>query len=147
MEVAGYELERSRRIQAWFTDLVRYITLDSKGPDVRFESRGTTAGTGTYRGEWVKVVRHESGRPDITYWFAYVKDAQGVVHATWPGIVRVTGVPSRNPMTIDYIFSEWAPGRSESARRYPRKIEGYTVEPARTALRFAFVLVDDFRTY
>ncbi len=132
-------------------DLTQFLTLQAlKGPGVNFRYMGTTSGSGTYAGDWIKVVREAPGRAKITFWLAYTGTGQNMT-ATFPGIVRVDGDPAKGYPTEDYILKEWDSPRSQQQRefRYPRQIEAYSLlrgpdgRPAPT--RFLWAIVEDIK--
>jgi len=130
-------------------DLAQFITLrELKGPNVTFTFEGLTQGDGTYRGNWAKVVRRMPGAANITFWMAYMRDAQGQLRATYPGIVRVDGVPGRYP-TEDYILRDWqkSPEGQPRGFRYPRTIEAYSFMPGtgQAPARFLRATVQDIK--
>ena len=91
-----------------------------------------------------------AGRPNISFWLAYTRDAQGEVVATYPGIVRVDGEPERGFPTEDYILGEWdSPHSQPRSFRYPRRIEAYSLlsdpQGRSTPARFLFAIVEDIK--
>jgi hypothetical protein len=134
-------------------DLTDFVTLEGlKGPGVRFEYVGTVQGSGAYAGDWLKVFRHSPDGRKITFWIAHEKDAAGVEHATWPGVVRVEGDPATGLYTEDWILSAWdSPSAKRRPFRYPFKIEAYRFpadpEKAKTERpqRFLRAFVDDIQ--
>jgi hypothetical protein len=128
-------------------ELSKFLTLKGlKGPGIGFEYMGPTTGSGTYAGEWIKVVRHSPGNSDITFWLAYGKDASGQMHATWPGIVRIAGDPAHKYPQEDYILKEWDSPQSQLREfRYPRKIEAYQKETGKESVRFLWAELQDIK--
>lgn len=133
------------------TDLTQFLTLQAlKGPGVRFRFDGFRSGSGTYEGEWIRVVREAPGKPNITFWLAYTRDAEGRATATWPGIIRVDGDPQAGYPTEDYILRNWDDPQSEARTfRYPRNIEAYSILRGPSGqmqpTRFLAAIVEDIK--
>ena len=110
-------------------DLTQFLTLQTlKGPGVKFRFDGVREGTGTYAGQWLKVVRLAPGKTNITFWLAYAGDPRtGQATATYPGIVRVDGDAAGRFPTEDYILKNWSGTDANRAFRYPRQIEAYSL--------------------
>jgi hypothetical protein len=111
------------------SDLATLLTLEAlKGPDVAFEWQGEKIPSGTFArpggGTWAKVVRKVQGRPDITFWLAHERDAEGKMRATYPGVVRLAGDPAQDIPTQDFLFQDWTdpPPDRPRAFRIPRKL-------------------------
>jgi hypothetical protein len=140
-------IQQMKEDRARLSDVTQFLTLKGlKGQGITFEFIGFKQGTGTYAGDWAKVVRYAPGRPNISFWLAYQRDAQGAAHATYPGIVRVDGEPDKGYPTEDYILKEWDSPRSEArAFRYPRVIEAYTIEPGKNPSRFLWAGIRDIK--
>lgn len=124
-------------------DITTFLTLQGlKGPGVTFEYLGETNPSGSYArqegGSWAKLVRKAPGRPNITFWLAHVTDAQGLMRATYPGVVRVDGEPQNNIPTEDYILQDWADRPSDPPRllRFPRRILAFELRPDQRPLNF-----------
>jgi hypothetical protein len=131
-------------------DLAQFITLrELKGPNVRFLFDGLKKGNGTYAGEWAKVTRVAPGATNISFWLAYRKDAEGVPHASWPGIVRVAGDAREKIPTEDYILRDWrkSPKGQPRGFNYPRSIEAYSFVPGtgQSPARFLKATVQDIK--
>jgi hypothetical protein len=150
------DIEQMKEDRDRYSDLTRFLTLKGlKGPGIAFEWLGPSEGKGAYAGSWQKVARHAPGRGRIIFYFAYTKDGSGVAHATFPGVVRVEGDPVQGFPTEDYILKEWdppapAPMPGQPAPpprtiRYPTKIEGISIEPAKPPARFLFLVVRDLK--
>ncbi len=134
------------------SDLASFLTLQAlKGPGVTFHFDGYKKGSGTYAGNWIKITRRAPSKTNIVFWLAYERTGENSVRATWPGIVRVEGDPSKNYPTEDYILKEWDSQLSQTSRefRYPRRIEAYSIlkdAQGRTVpTRFLFAIVDDIK--
>jgi hypothetical protein len=140
-------IQQMKEDRARLSDVTQFLTLKGlKGPGIAFEFAGATTGRGAYAGNWLKVVRRAPGRPDITFWLAFTKDAQGTNRAMWPGVVRVAGEPEKGYPTEDYILKDWdSPQSQQRAFRYPRVIEAYTIDPAKGQSRFLYALIDDIK--
>ena len=135
------------------SDLTRFLTLNTlKGPGITFLFDGLKRGSKTYAGDWIKITRKAPGKADITFWLAYVQNPQTKqISATYPGIVRVQGDPTRKIPTEDFILKQWDSRQAQQNRtfRYPRQIEAYSLlvgPDGRTRpTRFLWALVDDIK--
>ena len=134
-------------------DLTQFVTLEGlKGPGVMFEFLGSFDGSGAYAGNWLKVARRSPDGRKITFWLAREKGADGIDHASWPGIVRVEGDPAQRLWTEDWILKEWdSPRAKPRAFRYPTKIQAWRSNPdpaqakADPPRRFLGAIVDDIQ--
>ncbi len=134
------------------SDLTTFLTLEGlKGPGVVFEYEGEKSPSGSYArpdgGTWAKIVRKAAGRPNIYFWLAHTKDAQGVMHATFPGVVRVDGEPASNIPTEDFLLQEWreAPPGQPRPYLFPRKILAFQIRPGQQPLNFLTAIVTDLK--
>ncbi|MFM8980299.1 MAG: hypothetical protein ACKOSS_07550 [Planctomycetia bacterium] len=134
-------------------DLTKFLTLEGlKGPGVTFEFDGQRKPSGSYARKdgdqtWLKIVRKAPGKPNISFWLAHEADAQGVAHATYPGVVRVDGDPAQGVPTEDFILQDWAdsPPNQPRAYRYPRKIVAFQIQPGKEPLNFLTAVVEDLK--
>jgi len=142
-----------RRAQAdrerW-SRLARFLALvDLDGADVAFEYEGEKTPRGNFGrpdgDTWVKTVRKAASRPNIYFWLAHTQDAQGVMHATYPGVVRIDGSPMDGVPTEDFVFRDWRePGSgSLSPYRHPRQILAFQIHPGHQPLNFLTAIVLD----
>jgi len=146
-------LAQLREDRSRLADVASFLTLQTlKGPGVVFLFDQFRKGTGNYAGNWIKIIRKAPGKADITFWIAWTRDANtGQVVATWPGIIRVDGDPSKGIPTEDFILREWdAPQSQQRTFRYPRKIEAFSLlmdpQTRRTVpARFLWAIVDDIK--
>ena len=136
-------LQQAQEDRERLLTITTFLTLQGlKGPGVTFEYLGETNPSGSYArqegGSWAKLVRKAPGRPNITFWLAHVADAQGLMRATYPGVVRVDGEPQNNIPTEDYILQDWADRPSDPPRplRFPRKILAFQIRPDQPPLNF-----------
>ncbi len=142
-----------RRAQAdrerW-THLSRLMTLvDLDEPGVAFKYEGEKRGGGNFGrpggDTWAKIVRQATGRPNIYLWLAHTKDAHGVMHATFPGVVRIDGTPMDGVPTEDFLLQDWrepAPG-ALPPYRFPRKLLAFQIRPGQQPLNFLTAIVLD----
>jgi hypothetical protein len=87
----------------------------------------------------------------MTFWIAYDANERGeVLRATWPGVVRVDGDAAQNLHTEDWILRDWeSPNAKPRTFRYPRKIQGWRINPDKTAAatdppkRFVSAILED----
>jgi hypothetical protein len=117
-------------------DLTAFVTLEGlKGPGVVFEFERRTEGKGVYEGKWLKVNRRSPDGRKMTFWLAYEEnERREVARATWPGVVRVDGDVAQQLHTEDWILKDWdSPTAKPRPFRYPRKIEGWRLNPDRKA--------------
>jgi hypothetical protein len=145
LKQANDDLER-------LVDITAFLTLQGlKGPGVTFESEGEKTPSGAFArpggGTWWKIVRKAQGRPDIFFWLAHEKDAAGVVHATYPGVVRVAGEPQNDIPTEDYLLQNWddQPGDPPRSFRFPRKILAFQSRPGQPSVNFLTAIVEDIK--
>jgi hypothetical protein len=144
-------IEQLKEDRSRLYDITRFLTLQAlKGQGVTFTFEGLKRGSGTYEGDWAKVVRKAGGRPNISFWLAYTRDAQGQITATYPGIVRVDGEPERGYPTEDYLLTDWDSAQSQPRSfRYPRRIEAYSLltnsQGQSTPARFLSAIVEDIK--
>jgi hypothetical protein len=131
-------------------DLAMYMSL--RGLEVRgvsFEFHGEKKPSGPFArgGEatWLKVVLKRPSRPDISLWLAHESDADGVFHATYPGVVRVAGDPLNDVATEDYIFARWEDQPTDPPRafRFPRTIRALHQRPGQAPYEFLRAAVTD----
>lgn len=134
------------------TDLTTFLTLEGlKGPGVVFEWEGEKSPSGTYArpdgGTWAKIVRKAPGRPNIAFWLGHTRDAQGGMHATYPGVVRVDGDPVQNIPTEDFILQDWrdSPPDQPRAYRFPRRIMAFQIRPGQPSVNFLTAVVTDLK--
>jgi hypothetical protein len=130
-------------------DLTKFVTLeDLKGPGVTFEFQGEKQPSGDYArpdgGTWAKVVRRSPGNPSIYFWLAHTKDAGGVMHATYPGVVRIEGIPIEGVPTEDFLLQDWTDPAPSHGRR-PRRIRAFQARPGEPLLPFLQAQVYDIR--
>lgn len=138
-------------------DITTFLTMQGlKGPGVTFEYLGETNPSGDYQrqdipgqpsGTWAKIVRKATGRPNITFWLAHTTDAQGVMRATYPGVVRVDGEPQNNIPTEDYILQDWndRPGDPPRPFRFPRRIRAFQIRPGQAPVNFLQAILTDIK--
>jgi hypothetical protein len=135
-------------------DLTAFVTLEGlKGPGIVFEFEKRTEGKGVYEGRWLKVNRRSPDGRKMTFWLAYeTNERDEVVRATWPGVVRVDGDVAQKLHTEDWILKDWdSPATARSPFRYPRKIEGWQLNPDKKAAetdrphRFVSAVLEDVR--
>ena len=130
------------------SDLAQFITLRSlKGPGVTFDFNGEKTGSGSYRGQWVKITRRAPGATLMHFWLGYTKDARGGYQATYPGIIRVEGDARRGIPTEDFILKSWvdSPAGAGPQFRYPRELEAFSISPGKPSLRFLKATVNSIR--
>lgn len=118
------QLQRDRDRLA---DIAKFMTIEGlKGPSVTFEYMGPKSGTGTFGGDWVKIVRTFPGGAEMEFFFAYevaeVNGQKRVSKATYPGVVVVKGDAARRERTEAYVLSNWKKGVQF---KYPGKIEAF----------------------
>jgi hypothetical protein len=140
---ADAALKQAREDLERLVDITDFLTLQGlKGPGVTFESEGEKSPSGIFvhptGKSWWKIVRKAPGRPDISFWLDFTKDAAGVAHATFPGIVRVAGDLQAGIADEEYILRDWddKPTDPKRAFRYPRTIRALQ---ARGAQRTEFL--------
>ena len=133
-------------------DITDFLTLQGlKGPGVRFESEGERNPSGVFthpKGRtWWKVVRKAPGRPDLSFFLDHHKDAAGVVHATFPGVVRVAGDLAAGIADEEYILRDWEdkPTDPKRAFRYPRTIRALQRKGRQEPMEFLRAVVTDIR--
>ena len=117
-------IRQMRQDRERLSDLSKFLTLAGLlGKDVRFQYRGPRRGSGTFAGEWVQVDRIAPDGSIISFFFAYTRDARGgIARATYPGVVTVTGDPTRGEPIEHFILKDWESG---PYYRFPRTISGY----------------------
>jgi hypothetical protein len=142
---ANDDLERLR-------DLTKFVTLEGlKGPGVTFEFEGEKQPSGDYArpdgGTWAKIVRRSPGNPNIYFWLAHTKDAGGVMHASYPGVVRVDGIAAEQIPTEDFLLQGWAESPPGQPRPflYPTKIRAFQVRPGQPPMLFLQAIVSDIK--
>ena len=129
-------------------DLARFLTLEGlKGPGVQLLNEGTTEGSGTFAGKWIRVRRRIAGGADVTFYLAYAKDPRDrtgrTLAATYPGIVKIHGNPTSNEPTEFYILKNWKAGPQF---RYPGRIEAFKqARPGDRPQRFLLAFPLDIR--
>ena len=129
-------------------DLATFLTLNGlKGPSVRFEEKGTTVGSGTFAGNWLKIVRTIPDGADVEFHLAYEQDPRDpsgrAIRATFPGVVTIKGDPRRNEPTEYYLLKNWKRGPQF---RYPARIEAYSQDAPGTPMRrFLLAFPNDIR--
>ena len=128
-------------------DIAKFLTLEGlKGPTVTFKYLGPTSGTGTFAGNWVKVLRTFPGGANMEFFFAYEVNAQRrVSKVTYPGVVVVKGDAAKRQPTEAYVLSNWKRGPQF---KYPGKIEAYSRQdwvPGNQYKRFLLAFPNDIR--
>lgn len=128
-------------------DIAKFLTLQGlKGPTVTFKYEGPTSGTGTFAGNWVKVLRTFPGGASMQFFFAYeVNEQRRVSKVTYPGVVVIQGNARERQPTEAYVLSNWKQGPQF---RYPGKIEAYAQRdwiPGDQYRRFLLAFPDDIR--
>jgi hypothetical protein len=136
------DLERVR-------DLTKLVTLEGlKGPGVTFEFQGERQPSGDFArhdgGTWAKVVRRSPGSPNVYFWFAHMRDASGNLHATYPGVVRMDGIPMDRIPTEDYLLGAWTES-ARGERRRPRTIRAFQVHQGERPALFLQALVTEIK--
>ncbi|MCA9317061.1 MAG: hypothetical protein H6806_12145 [Planctomycetes bacterium] len=129
-------------------DLAQFLTLRSlMGDGAQFFFEGEKEGNGSYAGRWLKLRRVAPGAAEMHFWLAFQRGADGGYQATWPGIVRILGDPSRNLPTEDYILRSWKDPQRGAGQsfRYPEQIDAYSLLPGRAPLRFLRATVRDIK--
>jgi hypothetical protein len=119
------QMQRDRRR---LEELARFLTLEGlKGPGVQFFYEGPRKGSGTFEGNWLKILRRIPNGADLTFHLAYERDPRDpsgrAVICTYPGVVTVVGDPRSNEPTEYYVLKDWKRGPQF---RYPGRIEAYT---------------------
>jgi hypothetical protein len=140
LEQANEDLKR-------LLDMTGFLTLRGlKGPGVTFESEGDKS-VARGGGGWWKIVRKAPGRPNVYFWLAYTKDAAGIVHATYPAVVRMDGDPKDGTPTEDYLLQNWddQPGDPPRTFRFARKILAFQTRPGKPSVNFLTAIVEDIR--
>jgi len=129
-------------------DLATFLTLKGlKGPSVRFINMGPTVGSGTFKGNWLKVRRLIPNGAEVIFHLAYERDPGDptgrAVRATYPGVVTVKGDPRRNEPTEFYLLQNWKRGPQFA---YPTRIQAYSQErPGAKMSRFLLAFPNDIR--
>ena len=126
----------------------QFLTLRSlMGDGAQFFFEGEKEGNGSYAGRWLKLRRVAPGAAEMHFWLAFQRGADGGYQATWPGIVRILGDPSRNLPTEDYILRSWKDPQRGAGQsfRYPEQIDAYSLLPGRAPLRFLRATVRDIK--
>ena len=129
-------------------DLATFLTLKGlKGPQVTFENKGPKTGSGTFAGNWVKIVRKIPDGADVEFHLAYERDPRDptgrAIRCTYPGVVTIKGDPRRGEPTEYYLLKDWKRGPQF---RYPARIEAYTVNaPGQRPRRFLLAFPNDIR--
>ena len=98
-----------------------FLTLKGLGPGISFEFVGIKEGTGTYAGNWLKVVRHAPGRPDITFWLRSPRTPGREPRHVAGDRARRRRARKGCP-TEDYILKVGLAQSQPRAFRYPRVI-------------------------
>jgi hypothetical protein len=137
-------LAQARDEHARLRDIAALLTLRGlDGPGVTFECEGEKRPSGIFRrlggGTWLKVVRKAAGNPDISFWFAHDRGADGVVHASYPGVIRVAGDAVGYVPTEDYILQNWEQPQSDPAARrmrLPRTLRALGSNPGQPPFEF-----------
>ena len=146
VEMADVRVTRDR-----FVDVLAAVTLlPMRQGSTGFSFAGYKRGSGTYAGNWIKLVRQPPGTRRVMCWLAYDRSDLDEVHTTWPGIVRVEDEGERGAWTEDLILKEWDSPLAErgAGRRFPRRIEAYAIDKSRDRTiprRFLFAIVDDLQ--
>lgn len=129
-------------------ELARFLTLEGlKGPGVDFYYEGPRVGSGTFEGNWIKVLRRIPNGADLTFHLAYERDPRDPsgrqILCTYPGVVTVVGDPKTNEPTEYYVLKDWRRGPQF---RYPGRIEAYTQpRPGVDPVRFLLAFPNDIR--
>ena len=129
-------------------DLASFLTLKGlKGPQVKFENLGPTTGSGTFKGNWIKVKRTIPDGAEVIFHLAYERDprdpAGRTKRATYPGVVTIVGDPRRKEPTEYYLLQNWKRGPQF---RYPGLIQAFSQDkPGSRMKRFLVAFPSDIR--
>jgi hypothetical protein len=129
-------------------DLATFLTLNGlKGPSVRFLYEGTTVGSGTFAGNWIKIRRVIPDGAEVEFHLGYERDPRDptgrTVRTTFPGVVTIKGDPRRNEPTEYYLLKDWKRGPQF---RYPARIEAFSQDkPGGPMRRFLLAFPNDIR--